>query len=196
MTGHSLLAATAALLSAFALAGCNDEKAPAEAIPDITYAAWGAAPDKTHVGVIDQHDRNGAVVKRIHVSVTPHIVSDCTASADIAIVQENVATGAKDSDPGESVIVDYRLAAGLTSEYVVLPDEAALFKDPNNKPAFTPQKVLLTHFRGLGAVCKTPVDCLGTDGVVSMFTDPTITVDSLVAAFNRMKAKCPLPAVP
>lgn len=193
MTGHSVLAAAAAFLSALALAGCNDEKAPAEAIPDITYAVWGAAPDKVDVSTVEQHDRSGAVVKRIQTSMTPHIVSDCVTSADFVMVNENVVTGIKETVPGGSMTVDYRLAKGLAYDYRPMQDEAELFKDPNNKPAFTPQKFLTAHIDGVDAVCMPNTGCLSSGEPIFIFPDTKITGDSLVAAFKRVKANCPSP---
>lgn len=186
------LTAGAILLSAFSSAGCNDQKTDQGDIPDITYALWGTAPEKTSKSTFEVHDRNGAVVKHLQAEVTPHIINDCTVTADIVFEAKDTATGKVESEKNITA-VHMELADTLTFRSMILPEEAAFFQDPNTKPPFTPKKVIVTHIPGILAVCTDKQPCGGNPDPFFIFFNPSISGESLVEAFKRAKAKCPAP---
>lgn len=180
-TATSFLIATTLLLAA-----CKQD------ISDATYAAWGIG-SSPQTQTMDVHNRAGTVVGAQHITITPRPPEDCKVTATLSGNFIDPDTGKSTPLPPGDITIDYHKATAITFEWLPLVVEAQYFNDPAHKPAWTPRNYLLTRIHGQDAVCEQGDKCHLQNEPVAIIADPSVTPELMLAAFNRVKAKCPSP---
>lgn len=178
------IAAPFILIAALPLGACNEDTS------DLAYAAWGTGT-MPRTDTIDVHDRDGALARTQHVTVTPKPPEECKITATLTVDTFDPNTGKNTPIAPADVTIDFHKATSISFEWQPLPAEAQYFADPAHKPSWTPRNYLITRIQGQDAVCQQGSTCQRPTEPVAVIADTAVTPELMLAAFNRVKTKCP-----